>query len=133
MTQKFSALLDQIIQFPDLQEPIREAIRKLFDSHLIRFLRERVKIVPQPHDNTNYTVMTVKEAGRVEGYQECIDDIEFFFERFVSSVTNRSSMPINSEISRREAEIDFALRSKIITEEDAKRLKDELHGKSKLN
>lgn len=123
-------LLGEVIRNRDLQDPIRNAILALQHSHLIVLLREFAKPVPHDPTNINYLVLEAQENKRVFGYNQCLDDIQYFFERYVTPL----SVPMtDSQTSMYLAEIDKLVGNGTLTKEEADKLKEQ-HGKqSKLN
>jgi hypothetical protein len=93
-------------------------------------LRELGKPRPQPIENINYLVLNACENSRVAGYNECLDDVQYFFERFVSPL----SVPMSqTQASAYFAEIDKLVDQGRLSPEEGKKMKEE-HGKQpKLN
>lgn len=72
-----------IVSNPIRLSLIREGVAKLKDSSIFDFLRSQ-GLPNQAHpESVNFSAVMASEASRCLGYNQCIEDIEFFYEKYV--------------------------------------------------
>lgn len=91
MKNSFEITLEELLNDSNFSKYLPFALSALKASGVIRALRERGRPMDIPAATDNYVAAQASEAQRSIGYNNCLDDLLYFAERYLKTKTQTTS------------------------------------------